>query len=98
MNYAELSVAQNQRAKEFSKAQTDAMVAYCNAEHDLRELQAENDKLRELVLDMWQFTGAACKRYPRLFDPVCAGGQMVRPNMLDNFEQRLAELGVEVES
>ena len=49
MNYAELSVAQHQRAKEFSKAQTDAMVAYCNAEHDLRELQAENAKLRELV-------------------------------------------------
>ena len=59
-------------------------------------LIAENDKLRELVKDMWQFTGAACKKYPRLFDQSAQGGQMVMPNMLDSFEHRMRELGVEV--
>ena len=62
------------------------------------QVKAENDDLRELVRDMWRFTGAACKKYPRLFDPAAQGGQMVQLNMLDNFEQRMAELGMEVES
>lgn len=57
----------------------------------------ENFKLRELVADMWRFTGTACKKYPRLFDPSAQGGQMVYPNMLDSFEQRMRELGVEVD-
>lgn len=61
------------------------------------ELKSENAKLRELVRDMWQFTGAACKKYPRLFDPSAQGGQMVNLNMIDAFEQRMNELGVEVE-
>ena len=52
MNYAELSVMQASRAKTFSAAQTDAMAAYCQAEHDLKELQAEDDRLRELVRDI----------------------------------------------
>lgn len=55
----------------------------------------ENKKPRELVRDMWRFMGAACKKYPRLFDPVCAGGQMVQLNMIDAFEQRMSELGVD---
>lgn len=57
----------------------------------------ENEKLRELVKDMWRFTGAACKKYPRLFDQSAQGGQMVMPNMLGSFEQRMRELGVEVD-
>lgn len=57
----------------------------------------EMDELRELVRDMWRFTGAACKKYPRLFDPAAAGGQMVRNNMLDDFEQRMRELGLDVD-
>ena len=60
------------------------------------DLKAENEKLRELVRDLWRFTGAACKRYPRLFDPSAQGGQMVQPNMIEAFEQRMHELGVEV--
>lgn len=66
---------------------------------DLRieELEADNAKLRELVRDMWRFTGAACKKYPRLFDPAAAGGQMVQLNMIDSFEQRMRELRVEVD-
>lgn len=61
------------------------------------QLAAENAKLRELVRDMWRFTGAACKKYPRLFDPSAPGGQMVRLNPIDAFEQRMADLGIEVD-
>lgn len=60
------------------------------------ELERENEKLRELVRDMWRFTGAACKKYPRLFDPAAQGGQMVQLNAIDDFEQRMRELGIEV--
>ena len=63
-----------------------------------RELAEENVKLRELVRDMWQFTGVACKKYPRLFDPSAQGGQMVNPNMIDAFEQRMRELGIAASS
>ena len=60
-------------------------------------LETENAKLRELVADMWRFTGTACKKYPRLFDPAAQGGQMVQLNMLDAFEQRMRELGLDVD-
>lgn len=63
----------------------------------MRDARAENAKLRKLVRDMWRFTGAACKKYPRLFDPAAAGGQTVQLNALDTIEQRMRELGVEVE-
>lgn len=83
MNYAELSVAQHQRAKEFSKAQVDAMTAYCEAEGDLRELQAENAKLRELIRDMWHELDAATQ-----YD--AGGGRGV----VDEFADRMRKLGV----
>ena len=59
-------------------------------------LCAENEKLRELCADMWRFTGTACKKYPRLFDPAAQGGQTVQLNMIDAFEQRMRELEIEV--
>lgn len=62
----------------------------------IADIEAENEKLRELVRDLWRFTGTACKKYPRLFDQSAQGGQMVMLNMLDSFEQRMRELGVEV--
>ena len=49
MTYAELSEAQARRSMQFAEAQTDVMSVYCDAERDLKELQAENAKLRELV-------------------------------------------------
>lgn len=65
---------------------------------DKRDVWAENDaKLRELVRDMWRFTGTACKKYPRLFDPPAQGPQMVQLNALESFEQRMRELGIEVD-
>lgn len=57
----------------------------------------ENAKLRELVLDMWRFTGEACKKYPRLFDAPAQGPQMVQLNAIEAFEQRMRELGIEVD-
>ena len=67
------------------------------AASEYRKLMAQNAKLRELCTDMWRFTGTACKKYPRLFDPTAQGGQMVQLNMLDAFEQRMRELGVETD-
>jgi hypothetical protein len=61
------------------------------------DLKAENVELRELAEDLWRFTGTACKRYPRLFDPPAQGGQMVLLNALDAFEQRMRDLGIEVD-
>lgn len=62
-----------------------------------QQAQSENAELRELVADMWRFTGAACKKYPRLFDQSAQGPQVVLPNALDFYEQRMRELGVEVD-
>lgn len=66
-----------------------------SSEH--RRLKAENRKLRELVRDMWRFTGAACKKYPRLFDPPAQGPQVVQFNAIEAYEQRMHELGIEVD-
>lgn len=66
------------------------------AHSEYMKLKDDNVKLRELVRDMWRFTGTACKKYPRLFDPAAQGGQTVQLNMIDAFEQRMRELGVEV--
>ena len=80
-----------------AKAERDEASMAFSKEHDRAEfLMRENTKLRELVRDMWRFTGAACKKYPRLFDPCTQGGQMVRPNAIYAFEQRMRELGVEI--
>jgi len=54
MTYAELSEVQARRSRQFAEAQVNAMSVYCDAERDLKELQAENAKLRELVdLLLW---------------------------------------------
>jgi hypothetical protein len=66
-------------------------------ERETRPLRNENAELRELVADLWRFTGTACKKYPRLFDQSAQGGQTVMLNMLDSFEHRMRELGVEVD-
>ncbi len=48
MTYAELASLQYGSSKSFADAQTEALSVYCQAEHDLKQLQAENAKLREL--------------------------------------------------
>lgn len=52
--------------------------------------------LEDLVRDMYGFIDAACKKYPRMFDPnTGAGGQMVREMPNDRYAERMRELGVE---
>lgn len=58
------------------------------------KMASELAKLRELMRDIWQFTGMACKKYPKLFDQAAQGGQSVQPNAINAFEQRLREMGV----
>jgi hypothetical protein len=70
MTYAELSEAQVRRSRQFAEAQTDAMSVYCDAERDLKELQAENAKLRELVRDMYKaFMHGNCYRWCEFKEP-----------------------------
>ena len=70
MTYEELTALQYGRSKSFSEAQVEAMAAYCQAEHDLKQLQAENAKLRELVRDIWSayHDGATNKEFRALPD------------------------------
>jgi len=72
-----------QRNADFCNAQTDAQMAYIEAEREVVRLQTENAKLRELVRDMYtvMVTDAAnCDvTYPEQFDG------------------RMRELGVEVD-
>ncbi len=85
MTYEELAALQYGRSKSFSEAQTEAMAAYCQAEHDLKQLQAENAKLRELVRAMW------------LYD--YAGKFSSAPDDVEHVAmvyQRMRELGVDV--
>ena len=80
----------------YDAVENDDMYSRSYLVYAVEDLCTENEKLRELVKDMWQFTGTACKKYPRLFDQSAQGGQMVMPNAIEVFEQRMRELGVEV--
>lgn len=71
-----------QRNADFCKAQTDAQMAYIEAEREVDQLQAENAKLRELVEDM-----AAEMRG--------LGVDFTRVGWCD-YADRMRELGVEV--
>lgn len=44
-----------QRNADFCNAQTDAQMAYIEAEREVDRLQTENAKLRELVRDLWEY-------------------------------------------
>ena len=72
-----------QRNADFCNAQTDAQMAYIEAEREVDRLQAENAELRELVRDMYAVMvedAANCDvTYPEQFD------------------DRMRELGVEVD-
>lgn len=95
MTYAELSEVQASRSRQFAEAQTNVMSVYCDAERDLKELQAENDRLRELVRDM-----AYCMQCERECDGCRmngADGAVTAPAGCDGLRDRMRELGVEVE-
>lgn len=42
-----------ERNAAFSKAMGDAQATYVDAEVEVRDLQAENDRLRELFAELW---------------------------------------------
>lgn len=91
MSYAELSEAQARRSRQFAEAQTDAMSVYCDAERDLKELQAENDKLREYARKL--LTGYECGR-----GELCEGCSWNGWDGDCNARMKARELGVEVEA
>ena len=69
MTYAELSEAQARRSRQFAEAQTNAMSVYCDAERDLKDLQAENVKLRKLVDGLtWCCEHHGCRQECPLYD------------------------------
>ena len=84
MTYEELTALQYGRSKSFADAQTEAMATYCQAEHDLKQLQAENTKLRELVRDMWNEGMCECDERG-----ACAECEY-------HYTDRMRELGVDV--
>ena len=64
MTYAELAEAQARRSRQLAEAQTNVMSVYCDAERDLKELQAENAKLWELLQRTWDvFHNASGKEF-----------------------------------
>ena len=73
-----------QRNADFCKAQTDAQMAYIEAEREVDQLQAENAKLRELVRDMWRDGMCECDERG-----ACAECEY-------HFPVRMRELGIEV--
>ena len=83
MTYEELAVLQYGRSKSFSEAQVEAMAAYCQAEHDLKQLQQENAKLRELVRDMWNEGMCEC------------GSRGKCESCMYDYPTRMRELGVD---
>lgn len=93
MTYAELSEAQARRSRQFAEAQTDAMSVYCDAERDLKELQAENAKLRELLLDVWN----DAMQFDGFWDYVNDDGEIYNEDELPHYYDRMRELGLEVE-
>ena len=59
-----------QRNADFCNAQTDAQMAYIEAEREVDRLQTENAKLRELVRDMcvWAYIDSDCDLEDRFAD------------------------------
>lgn len=101
MTYAELSEAQAMRSRQFAEAQTDAMSVYCDAERDLKDLQAENAKLRSICAEVAYILFNLDVDYCGLCDrysinhpcPVhmVKGGECL-------IESELRELGIEVDA
>ena len=73
-----------QRNADFCNAQTDAQMAYIEAEREVDRLQTENAKLRELVRDMWHEGMCECGSRGK-----CASCEYDYPT-------RMRELGIEV--
>lgn len=74
------------------------MTAYCQAEHDLKELQAENAKLRELAVLNWEWAHSCCGNNCKMQTDGC-GYQIDREcNYEREIWDRMRELGIEVDA
>ena len=86
-----------QRNADFCIAQTDAQMAYIEAEREVARLQTENAKLRELVRKYVEYTsqdrceGCVCKRK-------CNDGDVDECWQRTEIRELARELGIEVES
>ena len=94
-----------QRNADFCNAQTDAQMAYIEAEREVDRLQTENAKLRELVRDMnkWLWNGADCTECP--FTAECNLNVAFESDRHANIcigwreiHNRMRELGIEVDA
>ena len=96
-----------QRNADFCNAQTDAQMAYIEAEREVKRLQDENAKLRELVRDAWgdghpDRSCEGCDIRDECHDDV---ERMRKDGMLRfsrclfelRIEERMRELGIEVD-
>lgn len=72
-----------QRNEYFCKAQTDVQMAYIEAEREVKQLKAENAKLRELVRAMKPF--------------LCCMPFASCNTLAANVRSRMREIGIEVE-
>lgn len=78
-----------QRNADFCNAQTDAQMAYIEAEREVDRLQTENAKLRELVRDMCKaFIHGPCYRWCEHMPEPCNGDKC-------QYVRRMHELGVD---
>ena len=77
-----------QRNADFCNAQTDAQMAYIEAEREVDRLQTENAKLRELVRDMCKaFIHGPCYRWCEHMPEPCNGDKC-------QYVRRMHELGM----
>ena len=82
-----------QRNADFCNAQTDAQMAYIEAEREVDRLQAENAKLRGLMRDVYtlHWNGLDCTECPWFDECDTTGGCP----WLSIFADRMRELGVD---
>ena len=84
-------MSREQRNADFCNAQTDAQMAYIEAEREVDELQTENAKLRELVRDYDKVLDDAVYVWGTVADFLGYGRKY------DALHDRMMELGIEVD-
>ena len=86
-----------QRNADFCNAQTDAQMAYIEAEREVDRLQTENAKLRELAVLNWEWAHSCCGNNCKMQTDGC-GYQIDREcNYEREIYDRMRELGIEVQ-
>ena len=84
-----------QRNADFCNAQTDAQMAYIEAEREVDRLQTENAKLRELSVLNWEWAHSCCGNNCKMQTDGC-GYQIDREcNYEREIYDRMRELGIE---